>query len=276
MTSYRTKQLVFNILKYILLIIVAVIMLLPLVVVTSSAFKMETEIFEFPFHIIPRNPIFSNFSQLAENFPTYTWNSIKVTVITTIVQLVTASTGAYVFSKIKWKGRDAIFMLYVMSMMIPGQAVTVPQFIIVRNLGLFDSHAAIVLLGAFTAVGTFLIRQYMLSIPETYNEAARIDGAREWTIFGRIILPMTKPVLITQAIFSFRYFWNDFYTPLLYIITPELKTLPLGMTDFTTEQYVYYGPQMAAALISIIPVLIIFLIGQKYFVQGVSAAGIKG
>ena len=276
MTSYRTKQLVFSILKYILLIIVAVIMLLPLVVVTSSAFKMETEIFEFPFHIIPRNPIFSNFSQLAENFPTYTWNSIKVTVITTIVQLVTASTGAYVFSKITWKGRDAIFMLYVMSMMIPGQAVTVPQFIIVRNLGLFDSHAAIVLLGAFTAVGTFLIRQYMLSIPETYNEAARIDGAREWTIFGRIILPMTKPVLITQAIFSFRYFWNDFYTPLLYIITPELKTLPLGMTDFTTEQYVYYGPQMAAALISIIPVLIIFLIGQKYFVQGVSAAGIKG
>ena len=87
---------------------------------------------------------------------------------------------------------------------------------------------------------------------------------------------MTKPVLITQAIFSFRYFWNDFYTPLLYIITPELKTLPLGMTDFTTEQYVYYGPQMAAALISIIPVLIIFLIGQKYFIQGVSAAGIKG
>lgn len=276
MTSYRTKKLVFSILKYILLIIVAVIMLLPLVVVTSSAFKMETEIFEFPFHIIPRNPIFSNFSQLAENFPIYTWNSIKVTVITTIVQLVTASTGAYVFSKIKWKGRDAIFMLYVMSMMIPGQAVTVPQFIIVRNLGLFDSHAAIVLLGAFTAVGTFLIRQYMLSIPDTYNEAARIDGAREWTIFGRIILPMTKPVLITQAIFSFRYFWNDFYTPLLYIITPELKTLPLGMTDFTTEQYVYYGPQMAAALISIIPVLIIFLIGQKYFVQGVSAAGIKG
>lgn len=276
MTSYRTKQLVFNILKYILLIIVAIIMLLPLVVVASSSFKMETEIFEFPFHIIPRNPIFTNFTQLAENFPTYTWNSVKVTAITTIVQLVTASTGAYVFSKIKWKGRDALFMLYVMSMMIPSQAVTVPQFIIVRNLGLFDTHLAIILLGAFTAVGTFLIRQYMLSIPDTYNEAARIDGAREWTIFGRIILPMTKPVLITQAIFSFRYFWNDFYTPLLYIITPGLKTLPLGMTDFTTEQYVYYGPQMAAALISIIPVLIIFLIGQKYFIQGVSAAGIKG
>lgn len=276
MTSYRAKQLMLKIIKYILLIIVAIIMLLPLIVVVSSAFKMETEIFEFPFRIIPRNPITTNFARLADNFPRYTWNSVKVTAITTIVQLVTASTGAYVFSKIKWRGRNAIFMLYIMSMMIPSQAVTIPQFLIVRRLGLFDSHLAIVLLGAFTAVGTFLIRQYMLSIPETYNEAARIDGAREWAIFGRIIMPMTKPVLITQTIFSFRYFWNDFYTPLIYIVTPSLKTLPLGMTDFTTEQYVYYGPQMAAALISIIPVLIVFLIGQKYFIEGVSAAGIKG
>ena len=276
MTSYRAKSLALNILKYILLVIVAVVVLLPLVVVASSSFKMETEIFEFPFRIVPRNPVMTNFARLKENFPTYIWNSVKVTAITTIVQLATASTGAYVFSKIKWRGRDAIFLLYIMSMMIPSQAVTIPQFIIIRNMGLFDSHAAIVLLGAFTAVGTFLIRQYMLSIPETYNEAARIDGAGEWTIFARVILPMTKPALITQTIFSFRFFWNDFYTPLLYIISPRLKTLPLGMTDFATEQYVYYGPQMAAALISIIPVLIIFLIGQKYFVEGVSAAGIKG
>ncbi len=276
MTSYRSKQLILNILKYILLIFVAVLMLLPLVVVLSSAFKMETEIFEFPFHFIPRNPVTINFSQLAENFPTYTLNSVKVTAITTIVQLITASTGAYVFSKIEWKGRNFIFMLYVMSMMIPSQAVTIPQFLIIRKMGLFDTHTAIVLLGAFTAVGTFLIRQTMLSIPATYNEAARIDGAGEWTIFLRIILPQTKAVLVTQTIFSFRYFWNDFYTPLIYIISPELKTLPLGMSDFASQQYVYYGPQMAAALISIIPVLIIFLFGQRYFIQGVSAAGIKG
>ena len=276
MTSYRTKQLVQKIAKYVVLIFVTVLMLLPLVIVLSSAFKTETEIFEFPFHFIPHDPVTYNFSQLADNFPMYTLNSIKVTVITTIVQLVTASTGAYVFSKLEWKGRDFIFMLYVASMMIPSQAVTIPQFIIVRTLGLFDTHAAIVLLGAFTAIGTFLIRQFMLSIPMTYNEAARIDGAREWTIFARIVLPMSKSVLVTQAIFSFRYFWNDFYTPLIYIITPALKTLPLGMTDFATQQYVYYGPQMAAALISIVPVLIIFVFGQRYFIQGVSASGIKG
>lgn len=276
MTSYRSRRLAFGIIKYIVLLLVAALMLAPLVVVASSAFKTETEIFEFPFKVVPRNPVLTNFARLRENFPIYIWNSVKITAITTIIQLITASTGAYVFSKIKWKGRDALFLLYIMSMMIPSQAVTIPQFIIIRNLGLFDSHAAIVLLGAFTAVGTFLIRQYMLSIPDTYTEAARIDGAGEWAIFGRVILPMTKPALITQGIFSFRYFWNDFYTPLLYIITPRLKTLPLGMTDFATEQYVYYGPQMAAALISIVPVLVIFLIGQKYFVEGVSAAGIKG
>lgn len=274
--SYRSSRLALGIIKYIVLLLVAALMLAPLVVVASSAFKTETEIFEFPFKVVPRNPVLTNFARLRENFPIYIWNSVKITAITTIIQLITASTGAYVFSKIKWKGRDALFLLYIMSMMIPSQAVTIPQFIIIRNLGLFDSHAAIVLLGAFTAVGTFLIRQYMLSIPDTYTEAARIDGAGEWAIFGRVILPMTKPALITQGIFSFRYFWNDFYTPLLYIITPRLKTLPLGMTDFATEQYVYYGPQMAAALISIVPVLVIFLIGQKYFVEGVSAAGIKG
>jgi len=154
--------------------------------------------------------------------------------------------------------------------------VTIPQFIIIRGFNLYDTHIALVLLGAFTAFGTFLIRQFLLSIPDTYSEAARIDGASEWTIFARIILPMAKSVMVTQIIFSFRYFWNDFFTPLIYITSAELKTLPLGMTDFVREQYVYWGPQMAAALISIIPVLIIFLFGQKYFIQGVSASGIKG
>ena len=145
-----------------------------------------------------------------------------------------------------------------------------------RNLNLYDTHAAIILLSTFTAFGTFLIRQYFLSVPDTYLEAARIDGAREWTIFFNIMLPMAKPVLVTQAVLSFRFFWNDFFTPLIYLTTPELKTLPLGMTDFVREQYVYWGPQMAAALISIIPVLIIFMFGQRYFIEGVSSSGLRG
>lgn len=115
----------------------------------------------------------------------------------------------------------------------------------------------------------------MMSIPDTYSEAARIDGASEWKIYGSIIMPMSRSVMITQMIFSFRYFWNDFFNPLIYLTSQKLKTLPLGMSDFVREQYVYWGPQMAAALISIIPVIIIFIFGQKYFIQGVSASGIK-
>ena len=121
-----------------------------------------------------------------------------------------------------------------------------------------------------------MLRQFFLTIPDTYIEAARIDGAKEAHIFFKIILPMSKPVLATQMIFSFRFFWNDFFTPLIYITSPKLKTLPLGMTDFVREQYVYWGPQMAAAFISIIPVLIIFLMGQKYFIQGITSSGLKG
>ncbi|MCY1151535.1 MAG: carbohydrate ABC transporter permease [Sphaerochaetaceae bacterium] len=276
MMSYNLKKRRMHVIKLIFLSIVAIVVLLPLIIVLSSSFKNESEIFDFPFHLIPRKTILGNFEQLIDTFPIYIFNSVKLTVTIVLVQLVTAATGAYAFSKLTWKGRDFIFGLYLASMMIPMQAVMIPQFIIIRNINLYDSHGALVLLGAFTAFGTFLIRQFFMSIPNTYSEAARIDGAREWTIFLKLLLPMSKAVLVTQIIFSFRFFWNDFFTPLIYITSPELKTLPLGMTDFVREQYVYWGPQMAAALISIIPVLIIFLFGQKYFIQGVSSSGLKG
>lgn len=276
MISFNKNKKNIKIGKYIFLIIITIISLFPIVLVLSSSFKNESEIFDFPFHLIPRQIIFSNFIQLSRNFPLYIWNSVKLTSIIVVLQLFSASTGGYVFSKLKWKGRNFIFGLYLASMMIPLQAVTIPQFIIMRNLNLYDTHTAIILLSTFTAFGTFLIRQYFLSVPDTYLEAARIDGAREWTIFFNIMLPMAKPVLVTQAVLSFRFFWNDFFTPLIYLTTPELKTLPLGMTDFVREQYVYWGPQMAAALISIIPVLIIFMFGQRYFIEGVSSSGLKG
>ncbi len=276
MMSYSSKRRILNSVRAIVLAMLTLVVFIPLILVVSSSFKNESEIFDFPFHLIPRNPIFTNFERLKENFPIYTANSVKVTFLSTLVQLVTASTGAYAFAKLKWRGRGLIFSMYLASMMIPTQAITIPQFFIVRHFGLYDTHAAIIVLGAFTAVGTFLIRQFFLTIPDTYLEAARIDGAREWRIFLTIMLPMSKSVLVTQAIFSFRFFWNELFVPLIYITSPHLKTLPLGMTDFVTDQYTYWGPQLAAALISMIPVIIIFLLGQKYFIEGVSSSGLKG
>lgn len=278
MTSYKLRpaSLVFRAVRAAVLVLTAGIILVPLVVMASTAFKPDGQIYEFPMRIIPRTPTTDNFAQLLDRFPLYTWNSLRLTAIIVLTQLVTATTGAYAFAKLHWKGRDLLFLLYVVSIMVPLQAVIIPQFIIVRNLGLYDNHWALILTGSFTAFGTFLVKQYFMTIPDSYVEAAHIDGAGEFAIFFRLMLPLAKPVLATQVIFSFRFFWNDFFAPLIYITNQKLKTLPLGMADFATETYTYVGPQMAASFISIIPVMIIFLSAQKYFVEGVAASGVKG
>jgi multiple sugar transport system permease protein len=261
---------------YLVLLIGALGVLGPLVIVASSAFKLEGEIFAYPMTLIPREPVLSNFIQLEAHFPLYIWNSVKVTILIVVLQFVTATTGAYAFSKLTWKFRDTLFILYIASIMIPIQSIIIPQFIVVRILGLYNTHAAVILVSAFTAFGVFLCRQFFLTIPDSLLEAARIDGASEYRIFAQVVLPLSTPVVVTVIIFSFRYFWNDFFTPLIYLTSQSLKTLPLGMADFVDQYNIAYGPQMAAALISIIPVLVIFLIGQRYFVQGVVATGIKG
>ncbi len=260
---------------YLVLLVAACAVLGPLLVIASSAFKLEGEIFTYPTTLIPRDPVTSNFARLAAHFPRYIWNSVKVTTSIVLLQFVTATTGAYAFSKLTWRFRDGLFILYISSIMIPIQAIIIPQFIVVRNLGLYNTHAAVVLVSALTAFGVFLCRQSFLTIPDSLLEAARIDGSSELRIFAQVVLPLSTPVIMTLVIFSFRYFWNDFFTPLIYLTSQSLKTLPLGMADFVDQYDVSYGPQMAAALISIVPVLIVFLIGQRYFVQGVVASGLK-
>jgi multiple sugar transport system permease protein len=159
--------------------------------------------------------------------------------------------------------------------MIPLQVYIIPQFILIRMIGLYDSHWALVLVSSFTALGTFLMKQFFMTIPDSLIEAAKIDGASHIQIFSRIILPLSKPVSATLIILSFRWFWNDFFTPLIYLTSKHLKTLPLGLSDFASEYFTYYGPQMAASVLAIIPVMVVFLFGQKYIVQGVVTSGIK-
>lgn len=243
--------------------------------VLSSSFKDEIEIFAFPVTIVPTAPTLANYVALEANFPLYIFNSLKLTAIIVVLQILTATTGAYAFSKLAWKGRDALFLLYVSSVMIPVQAVIIPQFVIVKNLGLYDSHLGIIAVSIFTAFGTFLVKQFFMTVPQSFVEAARIDGASEGRIFLSVMLPLSKPVIATLVIFSFRYFWNDFFTPLIYLSSPKLKTLPLGMADFASQFNVLVGPQMAASFISIVPVLIIFAAAQKYFVQGTMSSGVR-
>jgi multiple sugar transport system permease protein len=268
------------------LCLMAALILLPLLYMFSVAFKNEMDIFEYPVRLIPKVITWDNFKRLFfddagnfnfNSFPVYTINSFKLTLIIMVVQIFTSTTAAYAFAKLKWKGRDLLFLIYVASIMIPAQVLIIHQFIIVRNLGLYNTHLAVILLGAFTAFGTFLIKQYFMTIPDSLLEAARIDGAGEFLIYWRIMLPLAKPAIAAQVIFSFRYFWNDFFVPMIYLTDPHLKTIPLGMTDFVTESFVFYGAQMAACVLSVLPVLVIFLFAQKYFMEGVVArGGVKG
>jgi multiple sugar transport system permease protein len=261
---------------YMILIVTSALIIMPLLLMVSSAFKNESEIFDYPIKLFPTHFVWDNFKQLLKSFPLYIFNSFKVTIIVTLVQIITSTTGAYAFTKLKWKGREVVFLLYVCSIMIPQQVMIIPQFIMVRNLGLYDTHLALILLGSFTAFGTFLVKQYFMTISDSLLEAARIDGANDFLIFSKIMLPLAKPVIATQIIFSFRFFWNDFFTPMIYLSKDALKTVPLGMADFVTQYTVYYGPQMASCVISIIPVVIVFLAAQKYFVQGIAVGGVKG
>jgi len=264
---------IYRLLSHGALIFTSLLIIMPLLVMISSAFKNEMEIFDYPMKLIPNIMHLDNFVQLYKKFPLYIFNSFKVTFMIMTIQILTASAAAYAFSKITWKGREAIFLLYIGSVMIPVQVPIIPQFIIIRHLGLYDSHFALIVLGSFTAFGTFLLRQHFLTIPDSLLEEARINGASEFYIFSRIMLPLARPSLAVLAIFSFRYFWNDFFTPMIYLTTENLKTIPLGMSDFVTQYAIYYGPQMAACLISIIPVAAVFFAAQEFFVQGIT--GIK-
>lgn len=278
MTSHRSssRSPLHNFGLYGVLLLTSFAILYPLFMVASSAFKPEIEIFAFPMTIFPREGTTANFIDLQRNFPTYIWNSVKVTFTIVGVQLLTATTGAYAFAKLEWRGREILFLTYIATFMVPIHAIIIPQFIIVRSLRLFDSHTALILVSAFTAFGTFLVKQFFVTVPDSLLEAARIDGASEYTIFARLMLPLSKPVLATLIIFSFRFFWNDFFGPLIYIVSPSRKTLTLGMADFVTQYAIRYGPQMAASLISIVPVMIVFIAAQKYFVGGIVTTGIKG
>ncbi len=258
------------------LIIVAFIIIAPILFIFSSAFKPEVEIFSYPFTLFPENFTTINFEKLFENnFGIYIWNSLKLTTIIVIVQLITSSMAAYAFSKMKWKLKDSLFLAYIASTMIPGQVIIIPQFLVIRSFGLYDTHTALILISAFSAFATFLIRQFFMTIPDALNEAAYIDGANDFYIFTRITLPLSKTVLATAVIFSFRFFWNDFFAPLIYITTKVKKTLPLGLADFAGEYDVLYGPQMAGAAIALIPVMIIFFVFQRFIVSSISASGIK-
>ncbi len=263
---------------YIGLILITAVTLLPLVWMLSASLKLEQDVFSVPIQWIPQNPQWVNYKRIWSKIPLgiFTFNTVKLTVIITVIQLITSSFAAYGFSKCNFKGRDGLFLCYVATIAIPWQVYMLPQYSMMNQMHLVDTHLSIILLQSFTAFGVFLIRQFYISIPNELLEAARIDGLNEYGIYFRIILPLSKPALATLTIFSFVSVWNDFMGPMIYFNSTAKKTIQLGIRMFISQYSAEYGLIMAASVVSLIPVLIIFLAFQQFFVQGVATSGLKG
>lgn len=257
----------------------AVTMLFPLLWMISASFKFEQDVFAFPIEWIPSNPNFGNYAQVwfgKYDFPLYYWNTIKLSVIVTAVQLIISAMGAFAFTKIKFKFSGPLFALFLATMMIPDQVTIVPKFMLMKELKLLNTHTGLILMMAFSVYGVFLLRQHMISIPDALLEAAKIDGAGYGRIFWQIMLPMSVPAMITLGILRFIWTWNDYQSALIFLSDQKLYTLQLGMSQFASESGAFYAQMMAAAVCAIVPLLIVFIIGQKNIMEGIASGAVKG
>lgn len=271
-------KVVLTILKYALLLLFTAIALVPFIWMLSSSLKTSTDVFSIPMKWIPDTFHWENYTQIWQKVPllTYFENTTYVAIIVTIMQILTSSFAAYAFAKMQFKGRDFLFMCYIGTIAVPWQVYMVPQFIMMRSIGLYDTIWSLVVLQSFSAFGVFLMRQFYLGIPGELSEAARIDGLNEYGIWARIILPLAKPAIATLAIFTFVNTWNDYMGPMIYLTSDLNKTIQVGLRRFIQAFSADYNLIMAASLCSLIPVSIVFLCLQKYFIEGIATTGLKG
>lgn len=267
-----------RILLYMLILALAAVMLVPFLWMISASLKLNKDVFTYPVKWIPEKLELSNYSKIWKEIPLLLFfkNSAKLTIIITAIQVFTSSFAAYAFAKLHFKGRDLLFVLYICTIAVPWQVYMVPQYIMVGKMSLTDSHLGMIMMQSFTAMGVFLMRQFYTSIPDELCEAARIDGLTEYGIYFRVILPLAKGGIATLIISSFVTVWNDFMGPLIYLSSLEKKTLQLGLRMFISQYSSEYNLIMAASIVSLIPVFVMFAALQKFFTEGIAASGIKG
>lgn len=276
--KHDNKEKIGKVVIFIILLILAILVLIPFFWMLSSSFKQNNEVFSVPIKWIPNEFHWDNYSKIWTTIPlaTFMKNTIFLSVVITLIQLFTSSFAAYGFSKMHFKGRDLLFLAYIGTIAVPWQVYMVPQFIMMRKLGLTDKLISLVLMQSFTTFGVFLLKQYYSSIPDELCESARMDGLSEWGIYRKIILPLTKPALASLTIISFVTTWNDYMGPFIYLTSTENKTIQLGLKMFVSLYDAEYALIMAASVVSILPVAIVFLSMQKYFVEGIATSGMKG
>jgi len=268
-----------TVILHIVLIIGAFVMVFPFLWTISSSLKSVSQIFIIPPEFIPNPFVWSNYSDsfVAMPFDRAYWNSFYITVLIVGIQLITASMAAYAFAKIRFPGVNFIFIFFLATMMIPKQVTMIPTYMIMGKIGWLDTHLSLIVPGAlFNAFSVFLLRQFIMGIPNDLEEAAVVDGANPLKIYWSVILPLIRPALAAVGIFSFMNTWNNFLEPLIYLSTPDLFTVPLLLNYFKGLHATDWGLMMAGSTISIIPVLVIYIIAQRQIIEGVALTGIKG
>ena len=264
---------------YILISITAVTMIFPFYWMVTSSLKTEVDVFLVPPKWIPIPPVWENYVYVFSvvNFGLYTWNSMKVGVLWTVGVVLSSSWAAYGFARVDFKGRNALFMITLAAMMIPGQVTMIPLFILMNKLGWVNTHLPLWVPAWFGgAFGIFIMRQYFLTIPQELLDAARIDGCNHIRIFWRIIMPLAKPALASVSLLTFMGSWNSLLGPVIYLYDENLFTLPIGLTRFQGMYYTFWAYTMAGGTLTVLPILILFLFTQQYFVRGVVLTGLKG
>ncbi|MCM8766119.1 MAG: carbohydrate ABC transporter permease [Candidatus Omnitrophica bacterium] len=278
----RRKEFSRRLMAYILLSFVGVSMVLPFLWMVSTSLKEPEAVFiqlkPWWRNWIPEKIVWANYRNAwkAVPFGRFYFNSIIVAICVTAGVVFTSSFSAYAFSRLNFPGRDKLFFAYIATMMIPGSVVLIPQFALVRILGWIDTYRALIIPAMFTAFGTFLLRQFFMTLPKDLEDAAKIDGCGYFGIYWRIILPLSKPPLATLTTFTFIGNWNSFMWPLLVTNKTELRTLPIGLEYFKSQYTADWSLLMAGSVMVLLPVIILYIFNQRFFVEGVKLTGIKG
>lgn len=265
----------------VIMMLLAFIVIFPFAWMVLCSFKPLNEIYQYPPKIFSANMSLNNYKEVLFNqspsFLIYFKNTFITTIISVIGTVITSAMGGYAFAKLKFKYRDQLFLLYLVTMMVPFQVLMVPQFILFKYMGIFNTLWALILPRLFTPLGTFLMRQFFLEVPNEILEAGRVDGMGEFGIFSRLVLPLAKPAVSTVVILNFVWRWNDYEAPLIFLTNNKLYTLTVGLTNFIDESgFSQDHLIMAAATVALIPMVLVFLLGQKYFIEGLTSGSVKG
>jgi multiple sugar transport system permease protein len=273
-----TLKVVRIVLSYAALVLAALFSLLPFIWMVSTSLKPAGEVLSASPVLLPANPTLSNYVTIADAFPIWRilFNSLFVAVLITLAQLLFSAMAAFAFARIPFRGSGLLFVLYLATLMIPSQVTITPLFILMTGLGWVNTYQGLILPGAFSAFGVFLLRQSFLSFPKEYEEAANLDGATYWTVFRRLVLPLSGPALATLTVLSFMSAWNSFLWPLFVTRDAVIMTLPVALATLQGRWTTQWNLVMAGAVLAVLPIITLYLFAQRYFVQGMTAGGLKG